>query len=150
MKTVLSLLLSVCAWGAVAGEAIVTTIVSRPTLTTNVVQAPGVPLFEWRAVTNIIDIPNGQAARFVTAAPYTFGVGGQLFSPQVTVTKNGVAWSPMRGDVIQGPARFELGVAGALAGEVANGSPSVPAPSPVVLTVERWTVRKATAAQLAQ
>ena len=143
MKQLL-LALSLCAFGASAGEPIVTTIITRSTLGTNFIYAlpESVPVYAWLGETNVVDIPNGQAARVASTWP---------IESTVQVIKNGLVWPVMKGDVIQGPARFTL-ARGTIpaAGEIAVGHPAVPSPEPQMLTLERWTVRKATPAQLAQ
>ena len=142
----LTLALSLCAWGAFAGEPIVTTIIARPALGTNIING-SVPVFVWRSVTNIVDVPSGQAGRVTTMR----SADANSDDPFVWFEKNGVGWPLIKGDVIQGPVRFVLVSDGvAAAGLVENGQPGIPAPAPVLLTVERWTVRKATPAQLAQ
>lgn len=115
MKT-LSLALTLFCATVGAGEPIITTIIARPGLT------------------NAVDIPNGQAVRLATCYPPANTGGG--YSQGITVIKNGVSWTPFRGDVFQGPVRFEVrGL-----GEGYTG----------LMTLERWATRRSTPAQLQQ
>lgn len=109
MKILLFLSALLCAAVVRAEPTIVTTVVSWGYATNSVGG------LDWLAVTNSIDIPNGQAAR-VSA----------LRGGGVTFEKSGLVWDAANGEVIQGPARFKVG---------AYGNTSL-------LTLERWTVRK--------
>ena len=83
---------------ATAEPVIVTTVVNK---------TPG--------TTNIVEIPNGQAARL------------SLVRDFLDVQKDGVTFFMFQGEVVQGPAVFHL----------------VCRDDPAIMTLERWTVRKA-------
>jgi hypothetical protein len=103
------LLLSICALASTSaafGQLLKVTTIT--VASTNVV---------W--TTNRLTIPNGQAARVGAAIPYA------------RVFKDGLPFEVWRGDVIQGPATFEI-YGGHLQGETIDA----------LLTLERWTVLK--------
>ena len=90
-------------------------------------------------VTNSVTIPNGQAARVTAIKPNIAGRG-----QQAKVLKDGQRWSVERGDVIQGPATFEIW-SEQWDGVQPNVHPmNCDSCEPLALvTLERWTVIKA-------
>jgi len=121
-------------FASLAGEPIVTTVIARGVVWTNAADGR---LFS-APITNVVDIPNGQAARVSM-------LRDDVDHNHVWVEKSGLRWQIFeRGEVIQGPVRFVVISHRGLA----PWEPTQPRVS--LLTVERWTVRKATPAQLAQ
>jgi len=76
-------------------------------------------------VTNNVVVLNGQAVRVSAFKPISWAGGPSSFCSQVNLLKGGQSWQVVIGDVIQGPATFELWAA-----------PSHPA----LLSLERWAV----------
>jgi|KBSSwiStaDraftv2_1062776.scaffolds.fasta_scaffold02962_22 hypothetical protein len=128
----LSFCVLVSSFAALAGEPIVTTIIARGVVWTNAADGR---LFS-AGVTNAVIIPNGQAARVSMLRDSSEG--------NVWVEKSGLQWGIERGEVIQGPARFVVRSHRGLGEWDANNQ------IVSMLTVERWAVRKATPAELAQ
>jgi hypothetical protein len=114
MKTFLvSIGLLAYACGVWGGEAIVTTVVVRGFVTNNVGG------HDWIHSTNVVAIPNGQAARVAMVVAN---------DDDAKCVKDGVSWSAAVGHVVQGPCDFIVTAYGDTAS---------------VVTLERWTVKKA-------